>query len=82
MPILERVDLNEILADVIGSAQELIDENQVILQVDQLPEISGIPQQLNQLFSNLILNSIKYKNPKLSPIIRIESVNRFAREFT
>jgi PAS domain S-box-containing protein len=69
----ETVDLNDILEDVITNNQELIEENYASIQAGRLPAIRGVPLQLNQLFTNLIINSIKYKKPDEPPIIHIDS---------
>jgi PAS domain S-box-containing protein len=69
----ETVDLNSILDDVITNNQELIEENNASVKVGLLPVITGIPTQLNQLFTNLIINSIKYKKPDEPPTIQIDA---------
>lgn len=65
----ETVDLNEILQQVLNDFELLIDERGVVIHCDNLPRIKAIPLQINQLFSNLISNSLKYCNDK--PIIKI-----------
>ena len=68
---IEQVDLNNILEEVCSSIREQLDETQTVIQNERLPVIPGVPLQLNQLFTNLIINSIKYKNPEAAPQIRI-----------
>jgi PAS domain S-box-containing protein len=70
----EKVDLNSLIVDVITNNQELIEENNSSVKVGKLPVITGIPVQLNQLFTNLIINSIKYKKPDEPPVIHIDSI--------
>lgn len=41
---------------------------------DQLPEIDGDALQVSRLFQNLILNSIKYRQPGVTPRIHISAV--------
>jgi PAS domain S-box-containing protein len=69
----ETVDLNTILEDVISNNRELIEESNASVKSGDLPVITGIPLQLNQLFTNLIINSIKYKKPEEPPTIHIDS---------
>jgi len=69
----EPVDLNVILAAVESLQKEVIEEKKVTIESDKLPVISGITFQMQQLFENLIGNSIKYCDPKVSPHIRITS---------
>ena len=54
------VDLNQILENVKTDYELLITEKNAIIKNDNLPIIKGIPLQLNQLFSNLIGNSLKF----------------------
>jgi PAS domain S-box-containing protein len=56
----EETDLNLVLESVLSDLELLIEEKNGIIQSDRLPVVSGIPLQLNQLFSNLIGNSLKF----------------------
>ncbi|GAB3920875.1 PAS domain-containing protein [Larkinella terrae] len=60
-------DLNLILTNVITDFELLIDQKGAVIFNDPLPTIRAIPLQLNQLFSNLIGNSLKFteKNPEI-----------------
>jgi light-regulated signal transduction histidine kinase (bacteriophytochrome) len=69
----ETVDLNTILEDVLSNNKELIEESNASVKTGGLPVITGISLQLNQLFTNLIINSIKYKKPEEPPAIHIDS---------
>jgi signal transduction histidine kinase/CHASE3 domain sensor protein len=70
----ERADLNEILEN---SKRELIhrieEKNVIINSVTDLPVLHVIPFQIQQMFSNLISNSIKYSKPERKPMIDITS---------
>lgn len=69
----EPVDLNVILEEVESLQKEVIEEKKVTIKSDTLPVINGIPFQMQQLFENLIGNSIKYCDPTVSPSIKITS---------
>jgi PAS domain S-box-containing protein len=56
-------DLNEILAEVLSDFELSIKESNVKIKAERLPVIQGIPTQVNQLFANLIGNSLKYAGP-------------------
>jgi PAS domain S-box-containing protein len=71
--IRETTDLNLLLADVKNDLQLVISDNNAVIQSSILPVINIIPHQISQLFSNLILNAIKYKRKDIDPIIRITS---------
>jgi light-regulated signal transduction histidine kinase (bacteriophytochrome) len=70
-PQFEAVDLNAIVEEVKIDFELLIAEKNVVIEYAALPVISGIPLQLNQLFSNLISNSIKFSEQP--PHIKITS---------
>jgi signal transduction histidine kinase len=52
---------------------EEIKENKASIHAEGLPVIRGLPFQLKQLFENLFLNSLKYKQSGTAPMISIES---------
>lgn len=65
------VDLNEVLADVRADLELVISEKQAVIQTDRLPTLQAIPQQMHQLFYNLINNSLKFAKPDLPPVVDI-----------
>lgn len=69
----EPADLNSILDDACSNIHEQIEESQTVIQREQLPVITCVPLQIHQLFTNLIMNSIKYKRQGISPVIQISS---------
>jgi PAS domain S-box-containing protein len=66
-----KTDLNQILKNVKADYELLIEEKKAIIKSNKLPVITGVPLQLNQLFSNLIGNSIKFSEKK--PVIKISA---------
>jgi two-component system, chemotaxis family, CheB/CheR fusion protein len=68
-------DINKILANVINDFALLIDEKEAIIKVDVMPEIKAIPVQINQLFYNLLSNSLKFCQPENKPVITVTSRN-------
>ncbi len=75
----ERVDLNEIVAEIIAEYELTIEQTNAQITTDALPVIEGIPLQLSQLFGNLISNSLKYVAENVSPKITIR-VSKPVRE--
>lgn len=65
------VDLNEVLKDVADDLEFLIRERVAVIDVDSLPVIMGSKVQMRQLFSNLIVNAIKYGKQDIPPAVRI-----------
>lgn len=69
--VFEPIDLNAILEDVKFDLSESIAENNTEIIHPVLPSVKGIPYQIQQLFANLISNSIKYRKVEESPKILI-----------
>ncbi|MCW3110008.1 MAG: hypothetical protein JWQ09_4514 [Segetibacter sp.] len=67
----ELVDLNEVVENIKTDLELKIIEKEAVIQVDKLPVLHGDRLQLNQLFLNLISNSIKFS--KRNPEIKISS---------
>jgi signal transduction histidine kinase len=57
------LDLNDMLSAVVASLQFQIDQAGAKVQVDRLPLAMGDGPQINQVFSNLIDNALKYSDP-------------------
>ncbi|MGO4770620.1 CHASE3 domain-containing protein [Flavobacterium sp. W22_SRS_FK3] len=64
-------NLNELLENAKSELAVIIDEKKAHLKVGKLPKLRVIPYQIEQLFINLIGNSLKYSQPDLSPQINI-----------
>ncbi len=69
----EPTDLNEILKSVLSDFDLSIEEKKAVITSNALPLIDGIPQQFNQLFYNLISNSLKFSHKGIPPQITIGS---------
>jgi signal transduction histidine kinase len=67
------VNLNDILREVMNDYELLIEEKQAIVESQELPIIAGIPSQLNQLFNNLLSNSLKFTGQGRKPRITIRA---------
>src|SRR5690606_30232422 len=67
----EKLDLNDVLADVMSDLEEPISASNAVIETDVLPKASVIGFQFKQLLSNLISNGIKYTNKDSTPHIRI-----------
>jgi len=65
------IDLNKIIDNVLSDYEIMVTEKNAIINRDNLPVIKAIPLQMNQLFSNLISNSLKYNEAQ--PVITIRS---------
>jgi PAS domain S-box-containing protein len=68
-----RVDLNEVVGEIMLLHKDKFVQKQVEIEIDPLPIINAIPFQMTQLFSNIISNSIKYKHPDRNVLIEIKT---------
>ncbi len=68
----EKIKLQEVVSEVLSDLELKIEETNAIITVDFLPEIEGMYLPLKQLFSNIILNAIKFRKTDVSPIISIK----------
>lgn len=69
----EPVDVNEVLQQVISDLEIMIEESGAVIECENLPMLVGHRRQLQQLFLNLINNSIKYRKTEINPHIYIHS---------
>ena len=68
---LEIVDCNEVLFSILDDFRSVINESGAKIKNVQLPTLYAYPNELKQLFQNLIGNAIKYVKQDVSPIINI-----------
>jgi signal transduction histidine kinase len=68
---MAKVDCNKTVAEVIDGLQFLVKESKAVIKVHELPEVVGFPNELKQLFQNLITNAIKFRKPEVNPEIEI-----------
>ncbi len=69
--VFERTDLHEILSTILYDFELLINEKNAVIQRERLPVIDAIPLQINQLFYNLVSNSLKFTRKDKTPVISI-----------
>jgi PAS domain S-box-containing protein len=67
----ETTDFNKVLQEVKNDFTEAFEQKNIKLEIQCLPVLMAIPIQINQLFTNLIGNAIKYSRVDVSPIIEI-----------
>lgn len=73
--VFEPVNLSEIFDEITEELSLIIEEKQAEITIDQLPIIFGTRFQIQQLFTNLISNALKYVKPDISPVIEIRLEN-------
>ncbi|MBO9564012.1 MAG: PAS domain-containing protein [Niastella sp.] len=69
--IYQPVDLNKVVKEVLHDFELVANEKNATFNVDKLPSIEAVGLQMNQLFYNLISNSLKFTKPDVPPVITI-----------
>ncbi|WP_434979816.1 sensor histidine kinase [Daejeonia sp. YH14] len=70
--VYEFADLNDLLDNAVDNLNPLIEEKSAKITSDRLPGLYVVPFQIQQLFTNLIGNSLKYCRDGIAPEIHIE----------
>ena len=68
---LKPTDLNETLKQATETLDERIVERGAVINSSNLPTIQAIPEQMEQLFTNLLSNALKYSKSETAPVITI-----------
>lgn len=76
----KKTDLNVLIKKTTQDLKDIIIDKDVTIESTILPELTVIPYQIQQLFSNLISNSVKYSKPDVRPEIKIEAREATAME--
>jgi two-component system CheB/CheR fusion protein len=75
-----QTDLNETLKNILNDFELLVHEKKAKIKFDELPIIEAIPLQMDQLFYNLIGNSLKFSRENVPLVITITSRNLSKKE--
>ncbi|WP_281337274.1 PAS domain-containing protein [Flavobacterium eburneipallidum] len=76
---LVETNLNDVLKDSLSELSQNIEDKKAIVSYAKLPEINGIHFQMQQLFTNLLSNSLKYAKENIPPIITIDCTEIIAK---
>jgi len=71
--LFEQIDLKEVVENAIQELSLSIEEKKAIINCTSLPTLNLLNLQFQQLFVNLIGNSLKYSREDVVPIIQIGS---------
>jgi PAS domain S-box-containing protein len=69
----ERIDLNELVAEIIVLSQTQIRDADAIIIPGKLPSLISYKAPVRQVFQNLISNALKYHNEHVQPVINISA---------
>lgn len=67
----QQVDLNEVMAEVVETLSETIEQTSAQIHSQALPTIVANQQQMTQVFQNIIANALKYSEENKEPQITI-----------
>jgi signal transduction histidine kinase len=70
--VFEKTNLNELVENSKHELAQIIEDKNATIISDELPTLNVIPFQIQQLFSNLINNSLKYCRENVTPFITIK----------
>jgi PAS domain S-box-containing protein len=76
---IQPLDLNEMLAAIGQTAEYQLKQAGAVLHLGPLPACLGDATQINQVFSNLIDNAIKYRSPDRPCLIEVSGKNEHGR---
>jgi len=68
---VKELDMKELLASVIAATQFQIDDMKAEVTLEDLPPCLGDADQINQVFSNLVSNALKYSSPDRAAAVSI-----------
>lgn len=67
----QSVDLNLVVQNCIEDLNVLIEETNVSINVESLPQVTADPTQMRQLLFNLVANAIKFSQNESEPCVNI-----------
>jgi len=67
----EPIDVNDIVRDTLNAMEHQIKESNITVTVDSLARCTGDTHMLDRVFTNLISNAIKYRDPSKEGFIKI-----------
>jgi PAS domain S-box-containing protein len=68
---IQKIDMNEMMSSVLKTSEFQIQRSGACVTITALPPCSGDPVQVNQVFTNLLDNAIKYLSPDRPGVILI-----------
>ena len=71
VPNIEQLDMNVMMADIAQTMEFQIKQTGATLRIGELPGCRGDAVQINQVFSNLLLNAVKYLAPGRPGVISV-----------
>lgn len=70
------VPLGALVGQVVDDLDHLIESSDAVIDVGDLPTLDGDPTQLRQVFQNLLVNALKYRDKERRPQVTIRAKSR------
>ena len=67
------IDLEQVCQELVSRMSRVIDEHDVTVNIEPLPQILGDQNQIERLFMNLVSNAIRYRHADRQPVITLQS---------
>lgn len=68
---IKKLDMNKLMSEVVSSFEFQVKEADATVKIEELPPCMGDEIQINQVFSNLLGNALKFLAPERSGVIGI-----------
>lgn len=78
--VFELTDLNILLENSTQELAQTIEDKKAVINASFLPTVNVIPFQIQQLFTNLIGNALKYSKSNIIPVVTIQTEIVFGKE--
>jgi two-component system, chemotaxis family, CheB/CheR fusion protein len=79
--LFKPTDLDQLLKDILGDLELVIQEKNAVINIGKLPEIEAVPGQMRQVFQNLLSNALKFSRRDAPPVISVKSELVAAKSF-
>lgn len=66
-------DLNNVINQTLTDLEIIIGEKNAEIIIDHLPSIEAVPEQMAQVFQNIISNALKFARQNIIPVIKISA---------
>lgn len=80
-PDMSSVCLNKLVATVVDELGPLVNETGACIEIDPLPTVQGNTPLLNQLFTNLLYNGIKYRSSERKLKLCVKMIEEGGNQF-
>ena len=72
--VIEPLDINELVGGILKNIEQQIHDSDAVVTVGDIPQCNADSIQVNQIFTNLIDNALKYLDPQRKGRIHVSGV--------